>query len=376
VSIPDRFSDEVPSAGASESAHGSAAGSLSADLSERERDILRLIVQHFIASAGPVGSRSLARDYNLDLSPASIRNTMSDLEDMGFLGQPHTSAGRVPTELGYRAFVDELMDPPALSPVERQALKAQLAQLMSDTEELLRRSTRLLGQLTNLLGLALSPSLASAVLDRLEAVPLSGGRVMVVLSFASGLVKTVVVRFKAGVARADLDRVVSTLNERLAGLTLDAIRETHAERLAGLDDATGLVDLVVREADVLFSEPVQRRLRHGGTQNILAQPEFQEPDEFRQLIEVIEDEDVIAQVLDDLSRATATEDAAAVAIRIGSESDVENLSRYSLVIAPYRVGHSVGTLGVIGPTRMNYARAVALVESMAAVVSRPPSSSS
>jgi heat-inducible transcriptional repressor len=340
-------------------------------LSDRERDILRLIVQHFIDSAGPVGSRSLARAYDLDLSAASIRNTMSDLEEMGYLDHPYTSAGRVPTQLGYRTFVDELMEAPALSPVERQALKTQLARLVRNTDALLRESTRLLGQLTNLLGIALSPSLASGVLERLEVVPLSGSRVMVILSIRGGLVKTLVLGFEADVRRRDLDRVVSILNERLAGLTLDEIRQTHVERVRDIDDATGLVELIVDASGEIFSEPVQRRLRHGGTQNILSQPEFQEPDEVRQLIEIIEQEDVIARVLDRLCDPEALRDEGSVAVRIGRETDAEAMQRYSLVISPYRVGDSVGTLGVVGPTRMNYARAVALVESMADVLSRP-----
>ncbi len=356
VSPPDSPSSPTPAADA---------------LSERERDILRLIVQQFIASAGPVGSRSLARAHDLDLSAASIRNTMSDLEEMGYLDHPYTSAGRVPTQLGYRTFVDELMEAPALSPVERQALKTQLARLVRNTDALLRESTRLLGQLTNLLGIALSPSLASGVLERLEVVPLSGSRVMVILSIRGGLVKTLVLSFEADVRRRDLDRVVSILNERLAGLTLDEIRQTHVERVRDIDDATGLVKLIVDASGEIFSEPVQRRLRHGGTQNILSQPEFQEPDEVRQLIEVIEEEDAIARVLDRLCDPEALHSEGSVAVRIGRETDAEAMQRYSLVISPYRVGDSVGTLGVVGPTRMNYARAVALVESMADVLSRP-----
>ncbi|PSQ90465.1 MAG: hypothetical protein BRD30_04700 [Bacteroidetes bacterium QH_2_63_10] len=124
-------------------------------LSDRERAILRLVVEEFIDEAGPVGSRSLAKESSLDLSAASIRNTMADLEDMGYLDHPYTSAGRVPTRMGYRTFVDELMDTPELTPVERQVLKMRLEQLVSDTDELLRESTRLLSKLSNLLGIAL-----------------------------------------------------------------------------------------------------------------------------------------------------------------------------------------------------------------------------
>ncbi len=339
-------------------------------LSDRERDILRLVVEQFIDTAGPVGSRSLAKDRNLDLSPASVRNTMADLEDMGYLDHPYTSAGRVPTRLGYRTFVDELMNTPELTEVEREMLKMQLAQLIDDTDELLQESTRLLSTLTNLLGIALTPRLSTGVLERLDIVPLSSSRLMFVLSVRGGLVKTIVLGFESDLRRSEIDRVVSILNERLAGLTLREIRETHEERIKDLPDRTGLIQLVADESALLFSEPDEGRLQFDGTQNILTQPEFQEPDDVRQLIEIIEDEDRVVQVLEDLF--TTNPDAVGQAIiRIGSETREEEMESYSIVTSPYQFGDTVGTLGVIGPTRMDYARAVALVENMATVVNRP-----
>lgn len=332
--------------------------------------MLGLIVQNFIETAGPVGSRSLVKKYELDLSSASIRNTMSDLEEMGYLDHPYTSAGRMPTELGYRTFVDELMETPELSPPERQMLKVRLAQLVSDTDELLRESSRLLGQLTDLLGIALSPRLSTGVLERLDVVPLTGERLMFVLSVRGGMVKTIVVEFESDVQRSALDRVVSILNERLTGLTLREIRETHAERVRDIDDQTGIVRLVLDNSAVLFSEPSAGRLRHGGTQNILRQPEFQEPDDVRHLIEVIEDERLVVRLLDDMIEAH-TQGIGQALISIGSESRSEEVDQYSIVVSPYQLGGSVGTLGVIGPTRMNYGRVVALVKNMATMVNRP-----
>jgi len=339
-------------------------------LSDRERAILRLVVEEFIDEAGPVGSRSLAKESSLDLSAASIRNTMADLEDMGYLDHPYTSAGRVPTRMGYRTFVDELMDTPELTPVERQVLKMRLEQLVSDTDELLRESTRLLSKLSNLLGIALTPRLSTGVLDRLDIVPLSGSRLMFVLSMRGGVVKTVVLRFDVDLGRSEIDRAVSLLNERLAGLTLQEIRETYTERLGDLRDQTGLVDLIVDEAPVLFSEPEEGRLQFEGTENILTQPEFQEPDDVRRLIEIIEDEDRVVEVLENLFESDP--DAVGTAtVRIGGENDDEEMDAYSIVTSPYQLGDTIGTLGVIGPPRMDYARAVALVENAANVINRP-----
>jgi len=348
-------------------------------LSDRERTILRLVVEQFVDAAGPVGSRSLAKDPSgsrslakdpsLDLSAASIRNTMADLEDMGYLDHPYTSAGRMPTRMGYRTFVDELMDTPELTEVEKEMLKMRLARLVSDTDELLRESTRLLSRLSNLLGIALSPRLSTGVLDRLDIVPLSGSRLMFVLSVQGGIVKTLVLGFESDLERSEIDRVVSILNERLAGLTLQEIRDTHEERVKDLPDRTGLIDLVVDEATLLFSEPEEGRLEFGGTENILTQPEFQEPDDVRRLIEIIEDEDRVVQVLENLFESDPNAVGQAI-IRIGGETDEEEMESYSIVTSPYRLGDTVGTLGVIGPTRMNYPRAVALVKNAADIINR------
>jgi len=342
-----------------------------APLSDRERRILQLVVEQFVDSAGPVGSRSLAKNSAIDLSAASIRNTMADLEDMGYLDHPYTSAGRVPTRLGYRTFVDELMDRPELSEVEQKVLKMRLAQLVSDTDELLRESTRLLSKLTNLLGIALSPRLSTGVLERFDIVPLSGSRLMFVLSVRGGLVKTVVIgEDETTVQRSEIDRLVSILNERLTDLTLREIRKTCKERLKDIRDPTGLVELVFDESALIFSEPEEGRLQFDGTQNILTQPEFQEPDDIRNLIELIEDKDRVVQVLESLFE-TDPDAVGQATVRIGRSTDQEEMDAYSIVTSPYRLGDTVGTLGVIGPPRMDYGRAVALVERMADVVNRP-----
>lgn len=336
-------------------------------LSERERRILQLVVQHFIDTAGPVGSRSLARQFDIGLSPASIRNTMADLENMGYLDHPYTSAGRMPTQMGYRTFVDELMQAPKLSDAERQVLKMQLAQLVSDTDEMLRESTKLLSKLSNLLGMALSPSLSTGVLERLDIVPLTGPRLLFVLNVSGGLVRTIVLDFEADVDRADLDRIVSMLNERLAGLTLAEIRDTHEDRVRDLDDSTGIIDLMRQESTPLFSEPQQGRLQLGGARNLLNQPEFQETDDVRHFFELLEDEALIINVLENLG--TITPDAAGdTYVRIGSDDEDDEMASYSIVVSPYRMGSTVGALGLMGPTRMDYPRAVALVQTMANVL--------
>ena len=400
------------------------------DLTEREQAILRFVVERFIETAGPIGSRTVAREHpGIDLSSASVRNTMSDLERRGFLDQPHTSAGRRPTERGYRAFVDELMEQPRLAAAEQQAVRAVLSKRIGDVDDLLRESTRLLGRLTDLLGVVLSPRLSTSVLERLELVPLAGGRLMFVLSVNGGLVKTLVLEAEAeenlrpdrtggstpGVRRHDLARIVSILNERLGGLTLAEIRRTFEERTGDLagdrsSDPAGVIRLMRDEAALLFSEPAEGRLRHGGTQGLMAQPEFQEVDDLRALIEMVEDEDRVVRLLEevaDLSEGEAAADttregvpregprwaerlqAAAASggdektggsalpgdpfVSIGSEhraAGAERVEQYSVVTAHFRRGDAVGAVGVLGPTRMDYGRVMALVENTARLMSR------
>lgn len=339
-------------------------------LSDREQEILRLVVTSFIDTAGPVGSRFLAKTSGISLSPASIRNTMSDLEEYGYLDHPYTSAGRVPTELGYRTFVDELMGSPRLSEPEKQLLRAELDRLIGNTEQLFRESSRLLGHFSNLLGVVLSPKLSSGILERMEVVQLSSSRIMFVVSVKGGLVKTIVLELESDLNRHDLDRVVSILNERLAGLTLEEIRRTYPSRVRDLrDDESGIVRLILNEGALLFSDPSEnRRLQYAGTQNILLQPEFQEPADLRGLIGMLEDEDFVVHMLED--RRTSDEEAGRATIRIGRENNEEKAERYSIVTAPYKIGRALGTVGVIGPTRMDYERVIALVENIATLLSR------
>lgn len=339
-------------------------------LTQREREILRLVVRCFIDTAGPIGSRFLAKQYPLGLSAASIRNTMSDLENYGYLDHPYTSAGRVPTERGYRTFVDELMDTPVLSPIEKQLLTMELDQLLADPDGLLRESSRLLGRLSNLLGVVLSPRLNEGVLERLELVQLSSSRVMFVLSVRGSLVKTIILEIDTELKRSEVDRVVEILNERLAGLTLEEIRRSYASRVQDIrDDKSGIVSLVLREAPLLFSDYAEgRRLQFAGAQNMLKHPEFQEPDELQRMIEMLENNDFVVQLLEDREARHKT-DLGRARVSIGRENTDEKADRYSVVSANYKLGDTVGTIGIIGPTRMDYGRVVALVESMARLMS-------
>ena len=339
-------------------------------LSDREREILRLVVTSFVQTADPIGSRYLSRTFPIGLSAASIRNTMSDLEDQGYLDHPYTSAGRIPTEMGYRTFVNYIMKSTSLSRAEKLLLETELKDLFDDTEKLLEESSRILGSISNLLGVALTPKMSTGILERIEVVPLSSSRVMFVVSVQGGVVRTLIFHANIEMRRRDLDRVVTFLNERLVGLTLDEIRRTVDDRVADVDDDfTGVIQLAVQEKQQLFSTPSDTRLRIGGTHNLLRQPEFQEPQDLRSLLELIENKETVVRLLepdDDFTDHTTE-----VRIGIGSELGLEDRNGLAVVTAQYTLGQTVGTIGVIGPKRMEYSRVVSLVEGMAALLSQP-----
>ena len=336
-------------------------------LTERESKVLGLVVRSFIETAGPIGSKFLVTKYQVGLSSASIRNTMSNLEDLGYLGHPHTSAGRVPTDLGYRQFVDNLMQPLPLTPKEESLLRDQLDQMPLEPNTILRECSRLLGKLSNLLGVVLSPRLSAAVLERLEIVRLSSSRLMFVISLKSRLVKTVILEVSSEVTRGDLDQVVTLLNERLSGLTLEEIRNTLPLRMKDYTgEPTGIVKLVLTSPANFFSEPAEGRLSFAGAQNIMGQPEFMsEPEELKKLTEMLEDANFIVHLMEEEVEASD-----GVSVRIGSENNVGKIEKYSIVTACYKLGNTTGTVGVIGPKRMNYAHVFSLVEGVANLLSK------
>ncbi len=347
------------------------------DLSLRERDVLRRVVQRFIDTAAPVGSRAVADE--VDLSSASIRSTMARLEAAGYLGHPHTSAGRVPTEEGYRLYVNGLMDVAGLSAGEAELLRESVRRRLGTLETVAQETSRLLGSLTRLLGVVLTPRLSGGRLERIEVVPLAAHRVLFVLALRGGVARTVTAETDGDVVPMALDAVVQRLNERLAGLTLDEIRRTGAERVGDLADAdgTGVVRVVLREGAALFREDAPgQRAAIGGAHHLVAQPEFQTPETVRDIVELVASESVVVHLLEQPAIVEARAPGRAV-VRIGREVSgrtgaLADGAAVSIVTAPFSVGGAGGgAVAVIGPTRMDYARAVALVEHLAGLLERP-----
>lgn len=335
------------------------------NLNDREESVLRHVVYNFIQTAVPVGSRFISRRFESHLSPATIRNVMSDLEEAGYLSHPHTSAGRVPTDLGYRYYVDYLMEVEQLTHVEQETIKAQLV-ATGDPTELLRETSRLLGKITHHLSIVTSPQLNSGIFERLELVPLSSSKILVIISVRTGMVRTIMLEVGAELRRDVLDQVGRLLNERLAGLTLLQIRDSFAERVRDMqDDRTGLVRLFIDSVDQLFTDSREREKVHiGGTANIIEQPEFIDPRKFRSVIELVENEEIIVHLLERHDEVPKS-----VVVTIGSEN-TGDAGEISVLTSTYDANGVTGRVGIIGPKRMNYAKMIPLVDHVARTIAK------
>ena len=328
-------------------------------LSERELRVLEAVVQTYIETAEPAGSQTIARRFGLGVSPATIRNTMSELEEKGYLFHPHTSAGRIPTDRAYRVYVNEIMRLAPLSSEAHHTLQAGLLGSRSAVEELLRRAAQVLGVLTQELGVAVAPALDEMVLERLELVPVSAERLLLVFNLRSGVVRTIFVEVPGRVgAEAVLD-VARILNERLAGHTLQQIRSTLTERLRDVGGAQGgreLLNIFIAEAEEIFDlTDDQGAVVLGSAQMLADQPEFASNVRMRELLRLTEGRDL-------LKRALASRRENGVSITIGAENSDARLSDFTLVTASYEAGALRGVIGVMGPTRMPYDKIIGLVE--------------
>ncbi|MBI3568625.1 MAG: heat-inducible transcription repressor HrcA [Gemmatimonadetes bacterium] len=340
----------------------------SPELNERERQVLEAVIRSYVETAEPLGSRTLSRRFGLGVSPATIRNTMSDLEDKGFLFHPHTSAGRVPTEKAYRVYVDELIQLHPLAGGERQRLAAEIMAGGSAIESILRRAAQSLGVLTQELGVALGPRLDETILEKLEIVRLTSEKLILVLSLRGGVVRTIFIEVPGEIADQAVAEVQLVLNERLGGLSLATIRQSLGSRLrdaAGAGGTTELLNIFLQEGEQLFDLPAvaeSDNLVLGQASLLADKPEFASGEGMRRIIELTETRDELATLL--RGRSTST----GVQITIGSEHGSSLPGGLTVVTAEYRAGSIAGVIGVIGPTRMPYDKVIALVTHTSSLV--------
>jgi heat-inducible transcriptional repressor len=336
-----------------------------AELNDRAREVFRQIVDAYLANGAPVGSRTLSKIGALGLSPASIRNTMQDLEELGLLAAPHTSAGRLPTQLGLRMFVDGMMQASEPSPDERAAID-QGASGSPAIEDALARTTAVLSGLSHCAGLVLVAK-QEMIIRQLSFVPLAPGRALAVLVGADGSVENRIVSLPEGLPPTALEAAANYSNDRLAGLTLaeatDRLSAEAAADRAALDAITA--GAVATGLAAWSSDGAQRPVLIVRGQANLVEASV-DLERVRLLLGDLEDKEELVRLLE-LARG-----AAATKIFIGAESQLFSLSGSSVIAAPYRGrgGRVVGVVGVIGPTRLNYARVIPMVDYTARTLSR------
>ena len=339
-------------------------------LTEREKKVLGLVVQAYIRDAAPVGSRTLVRRYGLELSPATIRNTMNDLEEAGYLEQPHTSAGRIPTSTGYRVYVDELMAPKKLSARERALIREAIAGVQGggqawDAAAILDQTVRALGTLSSLLAVSLEPRLEEGTFEKIELVSLGDRKILAVLTISRGFLRTVVLEFEAVVNREQLDETARILNERFSGLPMRVIRESFHDRIRDAScSAPNILQLILNNSDDLFqTDASEEGIHYWGTPNILALPEFADRSKLVSLMGALEQKEIIVRVMG------RKRDEDGLTITIGEENEEGEIRFCSIIASPYTAGEVSGSLGVLGPTRMEYSKLVSIVDYAARLVS-------
>lgn len=329
------------------------------NLTEREKKVLYSLITHYIQTADPVGSRAIANRYRLGVSPATIRNTMQDLEELGLVTQPHTSAGRIPTDAGYRLFVDHLLREERLTAMEKKSIKEKISAKAGGLDSILEQTSRVLADLSHELGVTITPRFDESVLTRIELLKMAEGKVLVVMAMTSGIAKTILVEVEASIKEDDLIVMTSVLNEKLAGLTIGELRKTIQARLSESAGNPQLLRLFLEADSDLWQGLASDQLHLIGTENIIDKPEFSDRAKLQEFMKLIGSR---TNLIDLFSKR---DDEGGIIITIGAENQAKEIQTCSVVSATYQVGTSSGTIGIIGPTRMPYAKLVSVVHYVA-----------
>jgi heat-inducible transcriptional repressor len=336
-------------------------------LDARKSAVLRTIIREHIETGEPVGSRRVAESTRLDLSPASIRNIMSELEDQGLLSRPHASAGGVPTDRAYRLYVDNMIHAPQVGAAQAKAINEALGRSGGEMAELLGAASKQLSHFSNQVGIVLAPDMNRVIVEHLEFVRLDDRRVVAIIVGRSGVVHNRILRIDKPLDQRRLDAIGMYLSEEFAGLTLprmrDLLRSRLSEEQARRDDtaAEGL-ELGAKAAEV---EESASGLFVEGISNLIALPDFADIDAVRPVFRSLEEKRTLVDLL---SRVL---EGSGVQVVIGRENPMSDLSRCSLVASNYGAGgRAVGMVGIVGPTRMQYARTIALVDYLAGILTK------
>ncbi|AEG59409.1 heat-inducible transcriptional repressor HrcA [Desulforamulus ruminis] len=335
-------------------------------MDERKQQILLAIIKDYISTAEPVGSRTISRKYDLGVSPATIRNEMSDLEEMGFIEQPHTSAGRIPSNLGYRYYVDCLMQREELTREEEETILQGYEKKVREVGEVISRTGRMMARMTNYTALVRTPQLSKSTYKHIQLVLMAPSQALLIVVMDMGAVHHQMMTVPENITQEDLEQISSVLNAKLQGRTMDSIRLTLIKEIYfELSKHRNILDIAFQLMQDQLHLEKEDKVHLEGVFNILNQPEFHNVDRVKVMLSLLEQEESLSQLL------MPFEDSRDVTVRIGSENPRQEMQNCSVVTATYKVGNQVlGTVGVLGPTRMDYAKVITVVDYMTKNLSR------
>ncbi|MDL2258381.1 heat-inducible transcriptional repressor HrcA [Eubacteriales bacterium OttesenSCG-928-K08] len=328
------------------------------EMDKRKMRILQAIIDDYILTAAPVGSRSLSKRADFNISSATIRNEMSDLEEMGYLEQPHTSAGRVPSNKAYRLYVNSIMQRAQLNETERKAIRAYFNQRANQVEGLVRQTATALSDITRYTAMVLPPQLSTVRIKHISLVQLSPERALLVLVTDTGFIRDVLIRLPEGIDNYDLERFTKRLNETLHDMRLDRM---VVDEVTSMSEELGADRAFFQSVLEALEDQVQQnaqKVELAGTTNLLFHPEYSDMAKAKEFLVALEGKDTLYQML---KKASSME----FSITIGEENEAEELKDVSIVTATYRIGSQpMGTFGILGPTRMHYGRVISILEYM------------
>lgn len=333
--------------------------------STRHLEILDILISDYIASAQPVGSRTIAHQHHDHLSPATVRNIMADLTDMGFLAQPHISAGRVPTALGMRVFVETLLKRHDLTDQEMQEIKSRCSGDERRIDAVLSRTSRMLAAVSHYAGMVVTPDAGRVRFRHMEFVPLSGRRLLGIFVSQDGAVQNRLIDVADDFTYPDIERINNYCNQSFSGLSLeDALEKARRELAATREDYDRILMNAMSLSEELLAAIPSSDLMVDGEMQLLAEPEFAQAENFRRIVEALEEKRSMLSLLE------RCRDGQGVRIFIGSEAHIAGVDAVGIVGAPYlKDGKVVGAIGVIGPMRMDYSRVVPIVDFTAKILS-------
>ena len=333
------------------------------NLDERKFLILQAIIDDYITTAMPVGSRTISRKSGVGFSPATIRNEMSDLEELGYLDQPHTSAGRVPSNKAYRLYVDRLMKVGKLSEDESERMHDYMQARSEQVDGVIRSAAQVLSDATQYTSVIVAPKLGTLRIKHIQLVPVAQNTALMIIVTNLGIVKDAVIQVPDGLDADDLYSISRMLTQRLADKPLEAVRQTFSELLRDADNNRRLMGETLRVIEKKLDEEDPTDVFVGGSSKLLNYPEYSDVHKAKNFLAVLESKDKLRKLV-------GSEGSMEVTIRIGAENDVPEMNDCSIVTARYRVGDQAsGTLGIIGPTRMNYNRVIPVLEFMSRAMS-------